>query len=427
MSLFIGEVRTLSIGQNLVVVLVDQVEEPAFLKVYNQEEELVSEQSFHNLEDKPLRLLVEVPSGVLRFQVESLEKVLFRGPEITIANQLQTVYYMSCDHQEADTRVSLWDTLSREISSREGQTLCLHLGDNVYADAAWHTSQKNPETDAATYYRKRYRQVWNKGSRKDVYASASHLMIMDDHEIVNNLILSQNSNRITDAAISVYQEYQEALHYEKKTFIGRGWYKKINGILFIALERTTNGIVSSSEILSRLEEVIDETTTAIILCSGWAPIPRPEGNYYAELSQLLGTTRDYLPKEELILLYEYLLDWSSFDRPVLMIGGDIHFGVHAQVRKGFKRIDVIAASPISNHPSYDRRLAAKAYRGEIRLNSEIRMRVLEAKGSRCYARTKITQLGEDGYDFDNQLVFNTCKYPKNPLKYLRSVSKMAGL
>src|SRR5207253_2746550 len=89
----------------------------------------------------------------------------------------------------------LWADMNQKFVSAGASDLILHIGDQVYADAAFDTAlhklktegiprgNRAQEEEILELYRARHRVAWNDPSTRAVLASVPSLMILDDHEI----------------------------------------------------------------------------------------------------------------------------------------------------------------------------------------------------------------------------------------------------
>lgn len=455
MSYVIGEVSKIGDNEYKVVILLDQVESGSKLLVINPDD---TAQSFQNavIVDKisPIRFVVNVPFEKVLFTLLDSDRNRLQQSMVVLSAHVQTMYFVSCDHPEADTERTLWWNLYDEIRDKEEMSMCIHLGDNVYADHAWNQCRRARQNNGGAFenfYRARYRQTWFQTHKRRILSSIPNLMIWDDHEIVNNIDLSQDQHpEISAAAINVYEEYQESLHLEMEKFLDRGWFKFVGNILVVTIERNTSGIPRSQRIVDRLEElmtdfedneILDEIG-GMVVCTTWAPIPPPEENRSARWYRRLYGDEKFQDKKELSVLYDYLLEWSTPSRPVALVGGDIHFGFRGSICRGDKSISVMVASAITNHPTCDRRLAARAFRGTIPIDDDslvefdkptpgyksisdelIYLNVLQSEGRRCYGRLHIERY-QESVCFVPRIIYSRHRRPLSYLRYFRSLKRM---
>lgn len=443
-----------------IVIIVDGAQVGSKIAFINPEDNTISPRYFMIAVEKSSPIRFEICVG---YSPVSIALFDFRGntlqtSTIKLTPSIDTLYFVSCDHPEADTRLSLWRNLNHEIVNNPTSSLCIHLGDNVYADHAWnsvksrHTSEK-----VENLYRERYRRGWFHTYKKRVLSSTSNIMIWDDHEITNDLIVqsstvrNEKQNLAIQSAIKVYEEFQESLHLIKNSSLGRGWWKFVGNILIITFERTSTGVPSSNEILNYItslmkimkSEDVEDEIGGLIICTGWASLPPPGGNTKWSFNQV--DESKFQTKKELVPIYDFLLDWSRYNRPVCIVGGDLHFGVRGTITRGDQSISVMVASPITNHPTPDRRKMARLFRETptIAMESEdlipydyeiqdykgikdniIYLNIHQSRGRRCYGRVMIERY-KDNTIFIPRIVFSEHQRPYSYTRYFRSLIKMA--
>jgi hypothetical protein len=343
---------------------------------------------------------------------------------------LGNVYFMSCDFPEGDGRHSLWNRVdwesNEDVQSGPGRTLFLHMGDNSYNDEAYNRARRG--ADARNAYRQRYRRTWFcTRARREVYSKGSHLMFCDDHEVKNNLTyddVPENERYIYDDAMVVYTEYQENLQIYNSPSINRGWKRSFGDDAIITFERS-NGIPNTADVIFSIRSFLDSyPSKGLIVSTGWAPIPSPSGNHSANIYRALFGTGKFLDNEDLILLYSYLLSVVRDGTAVLLIGGDIHFGVSGIVSNGTNSFIAAAASAITNHPTMDRKLASSGYQGAISLNDVIQFTPVISRGSRCYAKLVINHEMEGVDRYILNMRYSRDIFPQNPLRYINTLRKM---
>lgn len=419
MSIVLGDHFVLE-KMSVFVVLIDEIYYESKLIITNEEGEIYDE--INLLEsDQIQRFILKIPMkyNVLKLEPLSPEKISSKAI-LDHGDKLEIIYLFSCDLLEADTRDSLFKTLSNDIDSG-GRSLCLHLGDNIYADREWEKCKKHKDDFeyCLNQYRKRYQKTFFSRDRKEVYSKSSHLMIGDDHEVFNDFYAKEYDEKyvnIYNAAFQAYSEYQENLLYFDNPSINRGWYRMFEDNLIVTYDRN-RGILSSVEIINSLGKIISETSPkGVIVAPSWAYLPSPRGNSNAELyNQMFGLNK-FLPDFEIEILFDYLTTLVERGISVVLIGGDLHFGIHGRVCLGCTYFDLVVASPISNHPTYNCRLAAKSYESNILIGKYVFMPLI-SKGRRCYSRIRIDTNFFPRYAID--MVYNKQKKPKSYLKMIK--------
>lgn len=370
--------------------------------------------ALHKVENQPVGpsviLLEADKEGVYPITWYINEKIVFQHV-ITINNQVDKIITVSCDLLEADTKHSLWDAMS--ITSR---TALFHLGDQAYQDGSYRRCLKVKNgPDVKKYYfqlySNRYSETWK--PHADLLANVSNYYMWDDHDIVNNIQLDKVSSDIIDVAIEAYDAYQQYFHVEDTfLFYSFSWYKYLDNELStvaLTIDRTTKKI-PLQDIFTCIED-LDKINPIkkLILCFSSAPIPHPQG-FYGELYKKIIGVGKFWPEEELELLYKWLFYWMG-DREVIILGGDVHFGVHGAMRFNHLKIPILISSPITNQPCLDRHWAAKGMRGEIPLG-DMMFQCFQSKARRCFGEIDLNTM-------ETSIYFSRDKYPKNLIKYLK--------
>lgn len=345
--------------------------------------------------------------------------------------------FVSCDNPEADTRHSLWHTIEDEIRNHQSSNIqMIHLGDQVYMDACFNrahnyflTTQSHSNSrrklvePVINDMMKRYNQTW--GNHPWVLSNCSHLMIWDDHEITNDYILSEDHSDVDTLVarycINLYSIYQEGLHLKLPVNgPGRSWYKIHDQTLILAIERTTH-FISFDEIFNLIN--LQGLTIENLILSFSAPVvPAPQGRL---ISRVVEPSK-FWDIEDVKRLYRLVFNWlslkcpSGHQRQALVIGGDLHFGYHGRVTRGSQGFDLVIASPITNHPSLDRKLYAQALRRRQNLD-DMTLNCVSCKARRCYATLDI----QNG-NFRVSMTYNRETQPRSWRRYLKTLTQFAG-
>ena len=422
-------------------------------ELYNKTD--IVEYSINNTNKTKVGVELNGPTKVvLNFEKEGnhlirwfVNNVFCRMHNIVVSDNINKLIFVSCDLLEADTENSLWVDMENELSLIKKVGIA-HLGDQAYMDPVFNYCKKvidnnndisdknvklndNELTNVCfEAYGKRYCDTWM--PHQTVLANVSNYYIWDDHEITNDVVLDSivddSTLIISRAAVKAYKEYQQSFHLEDNTVINDYcWYKHIDSnksTVMLAIERTSREI-TIDEIFAAIEKINNENKiTRLILCFSSAPLPIPDNNYYGKSYIKLKGTGKFWSAGKLELLYRSLFDWIDTDkqinREVVVVGGDVHFGVHGSVKKNDKIIPVIIASPITNQPYPDRSLASKGLKGEhwIDDNGEMIFTTLSTKARRCYGTLDL-----DTVPMTSNIVYCRDKYPNDIYKYLKAMSK----
>lgn len=341
--------------------------------------------------------------------------------------------FLSCDFPQADTKNSLWTKLEEECLNSNKNTTIFHIGDQIYADKEYKKALKalknspsnlkeRPEFDEVLreIYRKRYRKVFS--SHAKILSNTTNYYLWDDHEIINNFAFYEKHDkdeiRVANIAKQVYTEYQENQQEQIKKIFGNSWYKELDyNTLFLGIERNSEQI--------NVEKIIDfiksQDHQKIVLALS-APVILPGKN-----SSHINNGK-FLLRQQLLTLYEFLLEFLEKDpfNQVILIGGDLHCGSHGIIKRSkdlskdlttSAKFNLVIASPITNYPTFDRKLLSKAFKGEYELNDFITYQNISSRAKRCYAKINCD-------NFDVSMVYNEERIPKSLFDYLYQLWQM---
>lgn len=417
----------------------------------NDAREFIYENKLTPTIDFPTRIVIPFPDNEDKTIYEiiwSIEKEqLFNdvwNNRVTVTDKPDTMYFVSCDMLEADTQPSMWDKMAKEITDNN---VLVHCGDQAYMDGVFNagiTLQTNYGTlkndDIVMRYGKRYYETWKTHSK--ILGNVSNYNLWDDHEIKNNITLDDDSLNATekavrDCAVRAYEIYQESLHLNKNTIItDYCWYKFFGNTVLLTIERTSRNI-GVDEILRAIDHLTSlhgkYNVQRLILCFSSAPIPPPggiHGDLYRCLTGDKGTysTSKFWEFKDLQSLYTGLLSWLNFgnNREILVVGGDLHFGVHGIVSNGTNEFSIIVCSPITNQPTPDRWLASKGIlhgdtgSGIHQITPSITFKTLSTKARRCFGKVNLKT-----YPMTISMTYSTIKTPKHKLKYFSKLLEFA--
>lgn len=313
---------------------------------------------------------------------------------IIITNIIHKLITVSCDFLEKDTHPSHWLRVEKELVSNE-RTVIMHLGDQIYADAVYRECKKLQKKYqrfhlmrnhlVACYYQlyaNRYCQTFQ--PHTDILSNTSNYYLWDDHDIVND-VQYDAKDAICYAATRAYEDYQMSFHVRDTFIINKYcWYKyfqtpdatETNGLI-LAIERTTQKI-PLYDIFTAINQLLIHNIENVILSFSSAVIPAPEGF----MGKCYTKKDKFWSKRDLQTLLDYLFNLRL---NVILLGGDLHCGIHGFYSKNNKIIPVIVASPITNAPSVDRKWVAQAYCNSkrITISDTIQFRVMTARAERC--------------------------------------------
>lgn len=131
---------------------------------------------------------------------------------------------------KADNKTPMWEKIYKDAyEETKNNNFCqfIHLGDQVYLDSVVAELLKlygqkelseEEKINAIELMKNEYRKTFNKPYTRDTYKHFSHLMILDDHEIIDDWkSLKTNwqnqtiTKSISDCCLYVYKMYQHSL------------------------------------------------------------------------------------------------------------------------------------------------------------------------------------------------------------------------
>jgi len=294
--------------------------------------------------------------------------------------------------RESSANLNLWSDLADKAKRGEIDYI-FHLGDQVYLDHdAWYGSKDNAYSKVLEYFtvnnitdyekyteyareiiRNDYRMTWGFQPTAEVLSLVPNLMMMDDHEIHNDLVLDDSFNDPNsfnyfwkNQARFVLYQYQRQLRidvdFENYLDINIEYFEeKINGFQFIFLDLrgfkawgSSGRIENNKSELSEKEEedfylgeeqnywlknIFNDTysttfNTAVIVSSiPLAIFSKEFTRYIATNSRDFEEFWSYNHENDEINLLNFLYNWKKSDktREILLIGGDTHFGIMTDI------------------------------------------------------------------------------------------------
>lgn len=430
MAIVLGDHRQIDENTTRQVILVDMIPNGATLRIVQPNNENLNSLIYLPPSSGPIRYELDIPKIYNYISLETPDGVLI-ATRIDHRDGLSLVLIYSCDHVEADIENSLWQSLSMEYENSineenflSGRILHLHIGDNIYADHAWNESQNEPH-NALEKYRRRYRKTWfGSYNRRLTYKSGSHLMVEDDHFVVNNYVFSErDENEISDAALQCYLDYQNSLHFgDHELSINNGWVRSFGKDVIITFERFTEPI-NIENVIETIRNVKNyHNPTGLIIATGWPCIPSPRNTFLADIYRTVLGTDKFLTDQELYQLYRALFD-LNVDH-IVLVGGDLHFGFIGRIvdEMSLRYIDLIIASPISNHPSITRKMAASGYPDRIDMGNSIYVIPFLVLGTRNYLKLMIADNHITRYH--PTLILADQWVPENIRSFITSLNRM---
>lgn len=367
--------------------------------------------------------------------------------EVVVKEQPDRIVFVSCDLLEADTepKHSMWTRMYDEIYEDE-QTCIIHLGDQAYMDKVFKDSVKLvnkygmsdiTSNQILKAFGKRYCSTLRPHNL--ILSTTTNYNLWDDHELRNNMTLNTNNltveeEYVRNLAVISYVRYQKALQLDRISILSPfSWHKHFNNVIILAVERTSRNI-TPDEILNAINVLTTNLSIKrLILCFSSAPIPPPTGLYGDIYRTITGDentleTSKFWPSEYLYELYAGLFSWLQLydDREVLVVGGDLHFGVHGIVRQAEKQFPVVISSPITNQPTTDRWIAAKGMPDIYQVSpanksnyEPITFKTISSKARRCYAVVDV-----NASPMTVTMKYSKEKFPDHPGKCLSTLLQL---
>lgn len=317
--------------------------------------------------------------------------------KLHIYDDVSKLIFVSCDKLEMVKQPSLWNHMRQDIY---GKTVIMHLGDQAYMDNVFKkcmTVYKNNNYDnpklkkmfnnyCISEFGTRYCQTWK--PHASILSNTSNFYLWDDHEISNNIVIDQitdtNLLAVTNNAVTCYQLYQQSFHvYNTNIINDYCYYKYLSSDMshiLIAIERTSR-FVTITEVIDAIKMLDNQNKIKrLILCFSRAVLPPPLHSLYLGLfdNDKFMNVKEY---EELV---NFLLDWMD-EKEVVLVGGDVHFGLHGIINGKNNVIHVLISSPITNKPNIKCWLASKAFKNTTLNFNNFTFTTLSTKAKNCYA------------------------------------------
>lgn len=305
---------------------------------------------------------------------------------------------LSCNSMTEPEEPVLWDDLIQKHIDTKDVDLVLHIGDQVYADAAFkkgiellhsrgvydpNNGSEDLKNAITEFYREIYRKTWNYPPTRKVLANVPNLTIWDDHDVrddwgthLTDFDTSTPEYFVGLAARRAYHEYQRQLWDDVLDSNGNPVEVTVEchlhrfgsvGIMFIDsrgsrsfFRDTTYPCLSIKQwetLRDSLDEkgIYEETKCLVVVSSIALCLAGPEMSKKAALV----FPRDKMgfglfPEEQLDfikLLHKWKTSKPSGERSLVVIGGDLHMGVQTEIYHNDDFLfQQFITSPIKQHP-----------------------------------------------------------------------------
>lgn len=298
--------------------------------------------STHNIKYLAIRLILPY-SKLHNYIFTTVEGTIISQHNLSSSNN--KLIFLSCDMPAADTKHSLINNFINDSG------ICFHLGDNIYGDKAYNSNNTN--------YKDIYLSTWRRWA--NIMCNFSHLMIADDHDVrdgfnILDVEYKNSSNKKLLDAITCYRLFQTSLQHN---LIDGKIIKRVDDVTTVYCISRTITNITPIELIKRYSR---EFNNNVIIATSSAPIPMNSKIPYEMIFGSYGWK--YVDLLELYDLLFALLESRKVNN-VILIGGDLHFGVSGIIRKGNLKIHVYVTSAISAHPTFIENILASSMTGNF--------------------------------------------------------------
>lgn len=310
--------------------------------------------------------------------------------------KLDKILFVSCDMPETEVKDSIWTRIDNCINNgmKNRPITIMHIGNQIYGDKIYNKCLDENiinENTITQMYLDRYANTFIPHYYS--LANAHNIMTWNDHDITSNivcdLITSNKEVPILKGAKNAYKLVQENLH-TKVTFVkDKCWVKLLEDNLTCIVIETITSDITIDLIIAIIELAIKKyNSNKMIIIFSSTPLPKPKGKSGYLYNKFYGNNK-FLPKDELRMLYEYILDWievDRFNRDVIITGGDLKFGCIGTVMRNETQFTIFSASPVTAQPGIESVLACIGIKGVHNIGGAIKLYINDdqTKARRCY-------------------------------------------
>lgn len=296
---------------------------------------------------------------------------------------------VSCNFTVREGNSRLWqDLLENQIRTGNVSTV-LHIGDQVYMDNAFgqsiqdvrdHGRTDKVRKDITARFRRVYEYAWNYAPTREVLATASNLMIWDDHEVRNGWGSHKRdrdpkSNRYWVGSIArrLFQDFQRRLWSDPDPSVKHEAHAHVFGKVALVFldQRGARSFAYDSErpylgraqwdwLRANLQAPAFAEVTALVIITS-VPLlyvgDRAAGVGGVVASDLRDQWSHPKHRDEQRDLVSLISEWKSRSpaRTVAVLGGDVHVGARTILEQliggEWKHLfDQFITSPITNEP-----------------------------------------------------------------------------
>ena len=319
------------------------------------------------------------------------------GSFCTLAEQSTSIKVIvcSCDKPIKRGETDMFQKMFEEYIQNGDIDLIVRNGDQVYADHAFYECERiwkqglnaeTKETEMIQAYQKVYRDTWNKQWVAKCYANASHVMLLDDHEIRNDWGTFKHdddtSHRIHVCGLigrKVYYLYQRQLwdDIDVRELMNNNYNPSCESTLLtlnktgvllvdcrgcrswcrIPQDKNSNRAWLGENQWKYLRNSLNETSVSSLIVVHSTPpvyLGTKSSKCLSCIPALVDKMGFGLHAAEQAAYLDLLHNWKteSPNRQVTLVGGDLHYHLGSRVFKvgtddSFRQI---VASPVSNSP-----------------------------------------------------------------------------
>ncbi|MFD2205795.1 alkaline phosphatase D family protein [Kiloniella antarctica] len=321
----------------------------------------------------------------------------FEGAESPVSSSFHTlattpermnICAVSCNFTIFREETDCWRDLYDRNIKPGNIDLLVHIGDQIYGDSAFQEAESLLEgalvgsaaqqEQIRDLYRRLYRMTWRFPATRDVMANVPNLMIWDDHEIRDDWgSRAGDNNPATQAhhigtlAQEVFREYQRQLwqsaddwpdnkfegHFHKWGEIGLLFVDQRGGRTFeFDPARPYLGTEQWNQISTALSPggYFDDVRGLVVVTS--VPLVYLGDAITNGGSGLVDDLQDHWAygthRAEQVEMLRALRKWKAVGgRELLVVGGDVHIGVHTDIKHNNQTIfKQLITSPMTNKP-----------------------------------------------------------------------------
>lgn len=305
---------------------------------------------------KAFRLIVKVPlNKSFSYQLSAKNCKTIKKKNIKI-NSDGKIIILNCDaHWQLSTNE--WTKVSKEKNIK----MMMHIGDQIYHDLLFGRLYKKFKSISSSKFDDyidiiknkfylNYFDSWNDTTKKELLETVPHLMIGDDHDIVDDDTYSHLQEDIAykflkKCALEVFKEIQENLQIENSPHQDL-YYRLENDVLYIMIGRIYSLKYKPNDILTLLQIPINQMKGQFNKINIILSKPPINKTAFFPASLVFNSVND-----DYSLFYDYLNGLTKKGIKLNIISGDLHRYVYWNIYYYNKFItSLIIVPPITSAP-----------------------------------------------------------------------------